>query len=115
MEHASEVVINCLLCGKILDDGQPTVCIGNKGLEGIRMAAEMREESINVISGQRLHVDCRRNYCDSRLIEQNKKRMLALDENNGESPVFKSLCSAEVKFSFREHCLFCGNKASVEK
>jgi hypothetical protein len=96
----------CIFCNFPLDNGQDTVSLRQKGCQGINQASEKRGMNIHLSPGQCVHQECRRRYCNpNNIAADNKKRVL------DESPAPESdilLRSARPPFSYREHCLLCG-------
>ena len=98
MEGNDEIYILCKgrLDGKI-------VTLREKGSTGI---SEKHNDTIKTVPGQKVHQECRREYCHPNKIAQS----LNNNEHGILSPHQNVLRSAEVAFSFSTCCLFCGIK-----
>ena len=84
-----------------------------KGSAGINEASSKRNDDVLVIPGEKVHQDCRRDYC--KLQNINKALVQTIDsQNNTESEAKKIILrSAEEIFQFKTHCLFCAAPAMV--
>lgn len=96
----------CPFCKQRLDDGQPTVCLREKGSNSINKANEARGSSLKTISGQTVHVNCRRDYINIRQSTNNST------DNFDNVKVSRSLRSAS-SFDFKVKCLFCTKTAKL--
>ena len=104
----------CVLCteGDVPDE-QPSVSLRKKGCEGIKRASEERGDDIDVFPGLKVHIECRRRYCNpGNIATAAKKRALESDDQDDSC---RSLRSKEPKFDYKKHCLFCGKGASGSK
>ena len=55
--------VECVFCGEPLDNGDPTVTLGDKGCRRVEKANKDGGTVFKTVSGQRVHVVCRRNHC----------------------------------------------------
>lgn len=96
----------CVFCGEALDDGSPTVTLGQKGCEGITRANDQRKESVVVVQGQKVHMECRRKYVNPNEIEvfKRKRQLGDSEESDGGGC---SRRSSTPSFSYQDKCLFC--------
>ena len=95
--------------------GKPTVTLTQKGAAGINEASSKRTDDVSVNPGEKVHQDCRRDYCKL----QNIKKALAQtadSQKNTVSEVKKIILrSAEQNFQFKTHCLFCAAPAKFDR
>ena len=100
----------CVICREDISDGQEKVTLTQKGCDGIHGASVSRGESLKFVSGQIVHKNCRRTYCNKNVIacEARKKESTT---DTIKTP--RSLRSHTEKFEFQEHCLFCGHSIKV--
>ena len=105
------VMETCIICDQSLSNGFPTSnCeTTTKGSDGINRASKARG-SVETQVGQCVHIQCRKEFIDSKRISNDQKRM-----TQQESPSFCTLRSETPQFKFKEHCLFCGEAAKCEK
>ncbi|KAL5022622.1 hypothetical protein ScPMuIL_001777 [Solemya velum] len=96
---------DCTFCGKPVSEGESNRRI-DKGCDRIKQASIKRGVEVIVKSGQAVHSECRRVFCNKIDIEYSLKRKH--DSASGEPSKDKSLRSSEPAFSYREHYLFCG-------
>ncbi|KAL5006048.1 hypothetical protein ScPMuIL_017206 [Solemya velum] len=96
---------DCTFCGKPVSEGESNRRI-DKSCDRIKQASIKRGVEVIVKSGQAVHSECRRVFCNKIDIEYSLKRKH--DSASGEPSKDKSLRSSEPAFSYREHCLFCG-------
>ena len=92
---------------RVIENGEETIQLTAKGIEGINDASKLREDTIEVVAGIFVHKICRRDYCNKYLIDRDVK---IKQHHEGPSST-RVLRSSEPAFNFREHCLFCGNSA----
>ena len=64
-----------------------------------------KKDSLRVESGQFVHVECRKTYCNPNYIKRDNRNV---QEKLSTSPPFTPLRSKTDKFSYKEHCLYCG-------
>lgn len=95
-----------MFCKKSLPDKQLTVKLTQKGCDSILNASKIREDSLSVVVGQTVHVECRKIYTNPRVIELDKKRSADVAQLSTSSTM--NLRSSDQCFVFKEHCLFCG-------
>ena len=88
----------CVFCGDLLSNGSQVVTLTPKGCEGIAKTSAGVNDNIQVIPGQQVHTNCRRDY--NRDGSRQKRK----------SPVDRclSLRSSDLTFCYQDHCLFCG-------
>ena len=99
-----------LFAEKKISDGQEKVKLTQKGCDGMHGASVSRGESLNNVPRQIVHKNCRRTYCNKKVIahEASKKESTTETINTP-----RSLRSHTEKFEFQEHCLFCGHSTKV--
>ena len=97
----------CCICNDKLDNGQSTVQLRDKGSDGMNKASKERGDTITVQPGQYVHQECRKVYCNPKIIELNKKKT-----NKGNNTTVPQLRSKAL-FSFADICLFCGQDAKI--
>lgn len=72
-------------------------------------ASAQRGSCLVTFPGERVHVECRRNYCKAEnIVRDNVIPSL-------QQPVRLINLRSEQNFNFREHCLFCGQPARTDK
>ena len=97
----------CIFCTKELGDGQPTTQLREKGCVTINTLASSLGLSVIVTTGQRVHKDCRRDFCRPREARQLGNRGAGFSEE------YRRLRS-NGGFDFGQHCLFCGKAAKLK-
>ncbi len=100
---------NCSICNKSLSDGKSTVILKTKGSDGVNRASSERGSDLIVMPRDKVHTECRRNYCKP----ANITRDLASQQEPSKTK--RDLRSEQTRFSFRDHCLFCGHAANIQK
>lgn len=101
----------CAICGDKIDDGQETLTLTEKGVMGVNKASEARNTLfINVSSGQKLHVKCRKLHTDKKDIENASKRKA----NSIPTVEMPKLRSRETLFTYKDHCFLCGTEVETE-
>ena len=95
----------CVFCEQPLTHDEKTVTLTQKGCEGILKASIQRQDDLSVSVDQRVHIKCRKDYTNPRVIQRDKKRSTN-EEDRYESSI--SLRSSEPAFVYNKHCLFCG-------
>ena len=85
----------CVLCNGQLETGE-TVTLGDKGVKGLKRAAEDRKQSLYVKPGQKVHTNCRKRYTDPKT----RKKI--------SEPYDKVSLRSGTVFSYKDDCLFCG-------
>ncbi|MCG8047095.1 MAG: hypothetical protein N0E48_15925, partial [Candidatus Thiodiazotropha endolucinida] len=68
-----------------------------------------RGDSLVVVPGQTVHMECRRAYCNKNVIARDKRKQLASSAPST-SPTLRSKSE---KFSFQNDCLFCGQSVKT--
>ena len=61
--------VNCVICNKSLNSEGDVVTLIEKGSKGINRASVDRVDTITTFPGQKVHYNCRREYCRPALIE----------------------------------------------
>ncbi len=85
---------------------ESVVTLSSKGCEGIAEASKKRGDQIYTEPVQRVHIHCRRVYCNPNAISACTRKQ-KLDHHASASDK-RLLRSAEPAFNYKEHCLFCG-------
>ena len=99
----------CVICNQSLSDGQPTVELRTKGSEGVNKASKARGSDVTTEAGQRVHVQCRKEFINPKRIASDIDKSIGLPQQPSFALRSESLC-----FRFNEHCLFCGTTAQPE-
>ena len=95
----------CIVCKESLDS-RKTVLLTQKGCDGISRASERKQDNIQTSEGQKVHVECRRDYCSKKYIKQAcKKRELEKCSDVSGPSTRQSLGNS---FQYKYNCLFCG-------
>ena len=97
----------CCLCDELITGNRNSVVLTSKGSEGVNRASVQRKKNLTTVPRDRVHVDCRRDYCRTTSIARDK---------NTQKPLRNKLhlCSDHI-FEFHNHCLFCGQLAKYEE
>jgi len=98
-----EVSEVCVICNQLIDGTSPTATLGEKGSLSINKASQSRGDSIHSKSGQKVHQDCRRKYCNPQQVAK------LLGHNIQKS----GLRSSEGQFTWSTDCFFCGQPANL--
>ena len=88
----------CVFCGDLLSNGSQVVTLTPKGCEGIAKTSAGVNENMQVIPGQQVHTNCRRDQ------DVHQLETFAFACCN----LCYSLCSSDLTFCYQDHCLFCG-------
>ena len=96
----------CPFCNRNLCDGQPTVELREKGANTLNQVAG---DTITFVVGQKVHVDCRRNFC------RDAGRKDRIDQLPNKSSVAVKRRSTHPPFCWKEHCLFCGEPSNKKR
>lgn len=95
----------------MLEKGDSFAQLRQKGCDGINTASRERGDSVVANPGQKVHVHCRRDYCNKHAIRRDNNDIN--DNSNHDPCASPSLRSSSGQFSFRDHCLFCGQIAKL--
>ena len=98
----------CCLCKKVITSERKGVELTSKGSDGVNRASVQRNNDLKTIPGDKVHVDCRREY----IKVQNITRETAPSQPK---IVKKHELRSQQAFDFRNHCLYCGRSAKFEK
>lgn len=104
LQSDAAIMEACPICKEELNNGQPTVRLREKGSEAINKASANRGDSIETVTGQTVHTNCRRDYVHQR--NSVVKEPIASSSSN------RALRSVE-SFDFKHNCLFCTKHAKV--
>ena len=98
----------CFICKQELLEAGDYVTLREKDALTINITSKKRNDDINVSSGDKVHVTCRREYTKFQCVEKGI---------NVRPPPKRELRSSDVAFNFKEHCLFSlqGDKYSGKK
>ena len=93
----------CVFCEKALDGSEGATILGEKGVRNILKCIEERGQgdSVHVRVGQKVHTECRRDFCHPKSILTHKR---TLEDAASQRRDLRS----EVPFSFETDCIFCG-------
>ena len=99
----------CKICNESFSDENTLVVLRAKGSNGVNCASAQRGISLVTIPGDRVHIECRRNYC--------KAENIVCDNviPSLQQPQIKHNLRSEQNFNFQEHCLFCGQPTEIDK
>ena len=97
----------CLLCQEPLGDSA-TIIKTEKGLKGLQKASRLREDGICWQIGQSLHIKCRNTYVSPNSIKKTSKRSHEQFNSCEVETPGEGLRSKRARFSFNEHCFYCG-------
>lgn len=97
----------CVLCKEDLQEGDETVKLREKGSIGVNLASSKRGDDIKVQPGDVVHINCRRRYCNPKVLSMVAKTRDIPEEK-------RTLRSKHQEFIFSEHCLFCGQDVNHE-
>ncbi len=95
----------CYLVGDL-----PCATLTDKGCASINKAIEEREDAnaIQPSPRERIHQDCRRNYCKPDQVAKSLRIKQGIGETAFKRPALRS---DDDKFSFKSNCFFCGQQA----
>ena len=97
----------CAICETSLDEGH-TVCLREKGSDGINRASEARPGcTLRTKAGDKVHKACREKFI-------NPKYNASVKQQASTSSGLCSLRSKIPSFDFKEHCLFCGTPCKYD-
>ena len=106
----SDELETCIFCRQHFDESTIVSVLEDKGVLTINDASKERGDTLQVVSGQRVHSQCRATYIHKRNIasftQHRKKTWLQKVEEYKSS--LRSSCSV---FDFKKSCLFCGSAA----
>ena len=103
---AMEVPEWCAICKHPVDSSAST--LGEKGSLTINQASKSRKDSIHTVPGEKVHKDCRRQYCKPDQIAKDTKQEQSKPSTSSDRLVLRS---SEEGFSFATDCFFCGRPA----
>ena len=88
----------------------PAVQLISKGVNGILEAEQHREDTMNVIGGQQVHISCRRSYTDAKSLANHRKNL----HSSGKSGLKRKLLSSVPESQLRIHRIFCGQERKLQ-
>lgn len=94
------IIIIIIICIETINIGQATVILREKG------NCTSSGDSLHTCSGQTVHQDCRKRYCNPNIIKRKNNKYLHLQQQR--QPELLVLNSI-----FQENCLFCAHPARV--
>ena len=100
----------CVICENPLESGASSSTLTEKGSSSINSASDARRDSIHAMSGDRVHCECRRRYCNPHQIAKDVKQEISEQGPSSSRPVLRS---SETEFSFKTDCFFCGRPAKL--
>ena len=99
---------NCCICGDSLSNGQPIAELTLKGSKSSnRVSSKSGDNTVQAQAGQSVYQNCRQDFC--RL----KKLTSKLIEEDSVEPFRRR--SVRLRFSTKEHCIFCGQPAKNDE
>ncbi|XP_053398129.1 uncharacterized protein LOC123551553 [Mercenaria mercenaria] len=101
---------SCKICHQQIEGQAKAVKLSQKGCDGINDACDKRNDSLHVQPGDYVHVECRKHYCNPNCIKRDTRESKVIND----SPL-SPLRSKNVKFSYKEHCLYCGQPVADVK
>lgn len=99
--------INCIICKKSIVDAH-AVTLSQKGSNSINHASAERDSDIEAHTGDKVHSECRKTWCNPNSISAFKRKCST--ETAGS---FVKRRSQGAHFDFKTHCVLCGLEASV--
>ena len=81
----------------------PYSVLTEKGSQGIIRASEERKDHVTCFSGEKVHLKCRRIYCNPQQISKAIR-----PEKLNQKDMKRTLRSNEDIFNFKTHCFYCG-------
>lgn len=96
----------CVFCKQALNNGQDILVVTEKGTEGIKKSSKSRNESCTIFMGQRVHKECKQQFCNKNTIARDLKRK-SKESQSASSPA-KTRSKQAKPFDFAHDCLFCG-------
>lgn len=101
----------CVFCKQSLENlNLATVKLREKGSRGINAASAARRDDIITVTGQTVHIQCRKEYCNPNYIKRDANKK-CLPVTSFTTPKLRSEKNA---FDFKQNCLFCGHHAKLE-
>ena len=97
----SEIV--CVICKNEKDDDD-YVKPREIGINAINQASKERGDQLNVVEGNYLHVNCRKEYINKWYIAEVAKKKNQSDAER------RKTRSSQPAFDFKTKCFFCGHK-----
>ena len=88
--------IQCKLCKHFINDEEDTVTLRKLGADGVNAASKTKNDDIEVIEGDMVHVVCRKEYV---------KKRKSSEIQNAQTSSTRSASS----FDFKSRCYLCGN------
>jgi hypothetical protein len=93
-----------------LSEEKPTVTLRQTGSDGVNRSSIQRGDDLRTIPGDVVHIECRQKYTRpsdiARAVESKKQQSIQKKTE---------LRSMHNIFNFKEHCLFCGQPAKVDR
>ena len=98
-----------IICSELLCNEQPTVTLREKGCEGIVRASVARDSDVRTVPGEVVHVGCRSEHVNPRVVKGYLRRKRAADTST-ETESKCVLRSNKPIFDYKEECLFSGRR-----
>ena len=109
MDDITDTDAQCIFCNASLDDNKDeTVALKIKGSLSVNAVSQQRGDNIQTKPGQKVHIQCRKDYCKPQSIDKARKR-----ETTSEP-----LCETRNKsggFNYKNHCLFCATPIGEDR
>lgn len=96
----------CIFCHQPLLGDSLIVTLTAKGCQGIAQASETRGDQTHTVPGQRVHIECRKVYCNPKSIAASTRKR-TLEAGTSSSKCI--LRSSEPIYEYKTHCIFCGH------
>ena len=100
---------NCVFCNQSLENGMEKSTIGPKGCNNINDVSAKRGSDVRVQIKQVVHLKCRNDFINQNYIEADLRKKAVQ-----ETPTVSRLRSETPTFSFKDHCIFCGQPAKYD-
>ena len=77
----------CKFCKTSLNDGQPTVELTERGIQGILKASVERGSQFDIKVGQKVHTECRKRFVNLRYVYHNDSEMCPVSLSDSGSKI----------------------------
>ena len=105
-----ETTSTCPICKNEISSSCNTATLRQKGANSINAACQRRNDCLLVKSGQFVHTECRRDYCDESRIQAHLSSKSKVEP---QIQVETRTTRSEGTFNFVSDCLFCGEEVKT--